>query len=217
MRLKKVVAREFLILISILIIVGIFYLILAAYNARIERENTSKKEDYENYSDSLLYSVKSLNELAEDYERIPSFYTTPKYLVIFYSREIPITKVERHDLNEYSFEYWVDTIQNNEEYKRGMFDNYIIHSYTDKISFDEWEQLVFRIEEIDSLKSINEIISVSNYLDKKQKALNAAKKTTEKTNIKNYIIVITILLVSLAYFLRFLIYGIRWSIKTLKE
>lgn len=217
MKLKKIVAREFLILISSLVLVGTSYLIMSAWNIRIERKNTSTKEDYKKYSDSLLISVKTLSKLAENYESKSNFYSTPKYLIVFYSKEITITEVKKDDLRKHSFENWVDAIKKNEDYKRGIFDNYIIHSYTDEISYNEWDQLVFRNSEIDSLKSLNEIVKINNYLDKKQKSLTEVAKNSDKLDIEYNIIIITILIGSLVYLLRFLLFSIRWSIKILKE
>lgn len=217
MNFKKIFAREFLILISILVVVGITYLILNVWNNQIENRNTSKHVRYESSADSLLISFKDLKKLATDYEKIPNIYSAPEYLVVFYSNEIAITKTERDDLNELSFDYWVDAIQDNDKYKRGIFDNYVPQWDSDKFSFSEWEKLVFEKSKIDSLKLVSEVLSVSTCLSEKQLALTEYKKTKKKLDTKKYILVIVSLLTGVTYLLRFLVIGIKWSIRTLKE
>ena len=217
MKTKKILAREFLIFLSITVLLGLGYLFISLWNSQVDKKRIFNQKQFEYYSDSLNHAVENLQNLASEYEKIPMFYTKPEYLVVLYANKIPITNVSRDDLNEYSFNYWYKAICVNNSYKHGVFESYIYPNYSTEIPFSTWEKSVFDNSIIDNLKSTKEITDIDNILSRKQEALTKLKTDDVTLNIDSYDLTVIVAIIIIFYLLRLLYYLTKWSLKTLKE
>lgn len=202
MKLKKIIAREFLYLLSTVVLVGLIYIGLIIYNVIIEntrdsfvREVELVEKEYQSFlSRPLKEKDESLNQSCLN--RIIDFYRTNKYVLNHNDiyKKFPELKNDSVLLNA-TFDYYA-TI-NSGKYK----------------SLKELNSLFPEFFIINQ----NDIDSINFYKTKIGLLQNIISKTIFTTNeiISNLIFIFYLLIISL-FGLRYLFYATKWAILTIK-
>lgn len=205
---KKIIAREFLALLLVLLFGMIIFLCIYPYNAFVENKINGISNEINSKSkeiDRLSYKYKSKldykNLLYENWNNT-ELEKYPKE--VFLKR---LDNLEKHDSIDYK---WKNT-----------WDSSVVLFFKNTGFKNPYELKVFiknnRLTENENFnfKKANKLKSVISKLNKeKEEAIKNKFSDSEQMNFTLY----SILLISIFTFvIRYLFYGVKWSFKTLKE
>lgn len=208
-RVKKIVARETLIFIGILLITGLCYLTLSGWNYYRNKQLsnlTIQRTSIELEIDSIN------NEMLKD----SMFVVNPDYLGSFFAKYVRQGRIDKNQ--ESSFVYWLSKIKDNEQYKRGVFNNYVLN-LNKQVTFEKWESTLFIDSIISKLESkeLNQshLIQKIKYQDEITDKINNKSKMLIDTNQVTIWFAFAFLV--LVYPIRLFITITIWSYKTLRS
>lgn len=205
---KKIIAKEFLLIISILLVTLIFNISIYPYNYFLERNILSEDQNILDLRQKANGVLLNYNKKKENHDM---FY---RLLLVEY------------DLNESSTKIWTDLTRlyytdsipikfnntwekklirllNNEGFKNGKEFEDFVHENI----FTEKDSLDFRYAQ-----SLNDSINLLT-----NKISGYYNKMIYKSRHREYTLYFLLILILIAYPVRFLFIGIKWSINTIKQ
>ncbi len=217
--MKKLIAKEFLILLSIIILSLLSFVFTYSYNIIL---SSKKKTLEDSISNTPTLWTSNIENLRKKYDK-----KIDVQYIVFNRGSTFYNNVGYGKKYETRFQFW--NVILTQDYK--MF----YDDYNSKYSF--WKQLNYWLDDIDKIYSFEDLktflnkytinedeqkdyeASISNYnyrIDIQRRIdVLISKMLSEKNQIKIAINIFWILLV-FAYLLRYLIIAVIWSIKTLK-
>lgn len=195
---KKIIAREFLFLLGVLIIIILSYLSLRLYNYYHEKQRSNLNNEISTLSirDSLTnsYNIKIANQ-NNLYEKLKNDFDVGDDKN-FWKR---FCKLSNKDIikNFWDIEWTKETKRILE--REGFKDTSSILSFIRENSITSQEELSF-ITTSHQIKEIQKKLQKHNPID-----------------INNIILYIIVLSISILFVVRHLLYGVKWSIKTLNS